>query len=102
MLSNLLRFLIKLVFVVSAAIVGLGLLAVAMIVLIFSVLTALVTGKRPTASLVLRRFQNLQPNGPRPGASRRSDATATSSSSGQVVDVEVREVREDRDDKRLP
>ena len=101
MLSNLLRFLIKLVFVVSAAIVGLGLLAVAMIVLIFSVLTALVTGKRPTASLVLRRFQNLQPNGPWPGASPRSNATATSPSSGQVVDVEVREVREDRDDKRL-
>ena len=102
MLSNLLRFLIKLVFVISAAVVGLGLLAVALTVLVFSVLRALVTGKRPNASVVLRRFQNVQPNNLWPGASPRSNATATSPSAGQVVDVEAREVRDQRDDKRLP
>lgn len=102
MLSKLFRFLIKLVFVASAAVMALGLLAVALVVLVFSLMKALITGKRPAAAVMFRRFQNPQnfpTNGPWPAASPRSNATATSPSTGEVVDVEAREVR---DDKRLP
>ena len=79
---------------ISAAIIGIGLLLVALAVLVFSLLKALVTGRKPAAFVAFRRFQQFSRPGMRPGAPLRHPAPGAAS--GQVVDVEVREIHDDR------
>ena len=95
MISKILRFFLKLVLGLFAAVFALSLLAAALIVVVLSLLKSLVTGRKPAPAMVFGRFQRYSPQGMWPGAASR-DAGAPPAS--DVVDVEAREVR---DDKRL-
>ena len=97
MISKILRFFLKLVLGVFAAVFALSLLAAALIVVVLSVLKSLITGRKPAPAVVFGRFQRYSPQGMWPGGPAQGNAA--NSRAGDVVDVEVREVR---DDKRLP
>ena len=100
MISKILRFFLKLVLGVFAAVFALSLLAAALIVVVLSVLKSLITGRKPAPAVVFGRFQRYSPQGMWPGGPSQSNTA--SPRAGDVVDVEVREVREVRDNKRLP
>ena len=95
LISKILRFFLKLVLGLFAAVFALSLLVAALIVMALSLLKSLLTGRKPAPAVVFGRFQRYSPQGMWPGAAGR-DAGATPV--GDVVDVEAREVR---DDKRL-
>jgi len=97
LISKILRFFLKLVLGVFAAVFALSLLAAALIVVLLSVLKSLITGRKPAPAMVFGRFQRYSPQGMWPGGP--AQGTAANPRAGDVVDVEVREVR---DDKRLP
>lgn len=94
-ISNFLRFILRLILWVFAAIFALSLLAAALVVMTLGLLKALITGKKPQP-MVFGRFQKFSPEAfwPRAGAPGGSPTREA-----DVVDVEVREIR---DDKRLP
>ncbi|RYX92942.1 MAG: hypothetical protein EOO28_20260 [Comamonadaceae bacterium] len=92
--SRVLRLILKLVLAVFAAILAICLLAVALIVVLFSIMKSLITGRKPAPAMVFGRFQQYSPQGMWPGS-----GTAESKPQGDIVDVEVREVR---DERRLP
>lgn len=94
--SRILRFILKLVLAVFAAILAVSLLAAALIVVLLSIVKSLVTGRKPGPAMVFRRFQRYSPQGMWPGG---NGPAASSKAADDVVDVEVREVR---DDRRLP
>ncbi|MBW8720759.1 MAG: hypothetical protein JF626_02300 [Polaromonas sp.] len=97
MISKILRFFLKLVLGLFAAVFAVSLLIAALIVVVLSVLKSLVTGRKPAPAVVFGRFQRYSPQGMWPGGP--SQGHTASSRPSDVVDVEVREVR---DDKRLP
>ncbi|SFV03607.1 hypothetical protein SAMN05216350_11710 [Polaromonas sp. YR568] len=97
MISKILRFFLKLVLGIFAAVFALSLLAAALIVVVLSVLKSLITGRKPAPAMVFGRFQRYSPQGMWPGGPAQGNAA--NQRAGDVVDVEVREVR---DDKRLP
>ena len=97
MISKILRFFLKLVLGVFAAVFAVSLLFAALIVVVLSVLKSLITGRKPAPAVVFGRFQRYSPQGMWPGAPAQGNAA--NPRAGEVVDVEVREVR---DDKRLP
>lgn len=97
MISKILRFFLRLMFGIFAAVFAVSLLAAALIVVALSLLKSLVTGRKPAPAMVFGRFQRYSPQGMWPGGSAQSNPA--SPRPGDVVDVEVREVR---DDKRLP
>ena len=95
-----LRFFIKLLLGLVAAVFAVSLLAAGLIALALGLLKWLVTGKKPAFAIIFSRFRQFSPqntwsgtiNKKRPGTS-------------DVVDVEVREVREVHEahnDRRLP
>ncbi|MBA4329529.1 MAG: hypothetical protein C0428_14965 [Polaromonas sp.] len=94
-ISSFLRFTLRLVLWVFAAIFALSLLAAALVVMTLGLLKALITGKKPQP-MVFGRFQKFSPDAFWPRAETRGSAPARDA---DVVDVEVREIR---DDKRLP
>ena len=96
MISKILRFFLKLVLGLFAAVFAVSLLVAALIVVALSLLKSLITGRKPAPAMVFGRFQRYSPQGMWPGGTGH-DANAPRA--GDVVDVEVREVR---DDKRLP
>nr|WP_254774914.1 hypothetical protein [Polaromonas sp. YR568] len=97
LISKILRFFLKLVLGIFAAVFALSLLAAALIVVVLSVLKSLITGRKPAPAMVFGRFQRYSPQGMWPGGPAQGNAA--NQRAGDVVDVEVREVR---DDKRLP
>jgi hypothetical protein len=98
LISQILRFFLKLVLGLFAAVFAVSLLAAALIVVVLSLLKSLVTGRKPAPAVVFGRFQQrYSPQGMWPGGAGRDAANAPRAA--DVVDVEVREVR---DDKRLP
>ena len=97
MISKILRFFLKLVLGVFAAVFALSLLAAALIVVLLSVLKSLITGRKPAPAVVFGRFQRYSSQGMWPGGPAQGNAA--NPRTGDVVDVEVREVK---DDKRLP
>ena len=92
------RFFLKLLLAAFGIVFALSVLAAALIFMVFTVVAALLTGKKPVPSVVFSRFQKFSPGGvwPRP-ATREGQKKAAKPS--DIVDVEVREVR---DDKPLP
>lgn len=83
--SSLLRFVLKLALGLMAAVFAVSLLAAALVVLAFSLLKALITGKKPAPAMVFSRFQGYAPQ----------DLWGRKAKpAGEVVDVEVRELRE--------
>ena len=102
--SGLFRFTLKLVLAAFGLVFVVSLLAAALIVLAFSLLKSLITGKKTAPAMVFGRFQKFSPEGMWPGASRREGRAGSSGKPGtasDVVDVEVREIKSDVD-KRLP
>ncbi len=94
-ISRVLRFTFRLILWVFAAIFAISLLAAAFVVMTLGLLKALITGKKPQP-MVFARFQKVSPDTFWPGAGARGDTPAREA---DVVDVEVREIR---NDKRLP
>jgi hypothetical protein len=100
-ISSLLGFVLKLVFGLLAAVFALSLLLAGLIYVAVSLLVSLFTGRPSTPAMVFgqfRRFQRFSPQGMWSGGPAR-EASSASPGKGEVVDVEVREVRSD---KRLP
>jgi hypothetical protein len=95
--SQLLRFILKVALSLFAAIFAVSLLLAALIVVVLSLLKSLFTGRKPAPAMVFSRFQRFSTQGMWPG--RPDPKRPASPGSSEVVDVEVREVRED---KRLP
>ena len=85
-LAWLLRFVLKLVLGVMAFIFAISLLLVASLVVVFMLLKALLTGRRPASAMVFRRFRQYSAQ----DVWRRTSAAARFSSA--VVDVEVRDI----------
>ena len=94
-LSQIFRFVLKLVLGLFAAVFAISLLAATLLVLALGWLKALMTGRKPAPSQLFGRFQQFTPRGAWPSsASPRAGTSAKAG--GQVVDVEVREIREDK------
>lgn len=97
MIRNILRFFLKLLLGIFAAVFAVSLLLAALVVVALSLLRSLITGRKPAPAMVFGRFQRYSPQGMWPGGPAQS--TPAGQRAADVVDVEVREVR---DDKRLP
>ena len=100
LVSGFFRFALKLVLAALGLIFVIVLLAVALLVVVFSLLKSLITGKKTTPAMVFGRFQKFSPEGMWPVAPRR-DGAGKPGAASDVVDVEVREIKGDFD-KRLP
>ena len=97
-ISNpILGFFLKLMLAVFAAVFALCLLAVALCALVVSTLKWLVTGKKPAFAIIWSGLRNSSQRVWPTSPARRGDAL--SPGAGEVVDVEVREIKADR---RLP
>ncbi len=98
-----LRFVLKLTLGLFAAVFAVSLLAAALVVLVLSLLKSLITGKKPAPAMAFGRFQKFSTQTIWPGA---RDDRAAKASAADVVDVEVREIKETTQalapDKRLP
>ena len=88
---------IGLVFWLFAAALGLLLAAVVAVLLLVGVVWAVVRGRRPVRPVYVHQFQAYARERVWPG---RRAATGTSATSQEVVDVQVREVRDVRDTDR--
>ena len=91
------RFFIKLVLGLVAAVFAVSLLAAGLIALALSLLKWLVTGKKPAFAIAFSQFRKFSPQNDWSGTFNQKRPAAS-----DVVDVEVREVHEARNDKRLP
>ena len=87
-ISQLVRFAIKLILTVLGLVFAISLLAAALIVVLLSLLKSVLTGKKPAPVVVFSKFQKFAPGGMWPGSAKAQNK-------GEVVDVEVREVRGD-------
>lgn len=105
--SRILRLVLTLVLAAFGLVFMVSLMAAALIVVVLSLLKGLITGKKPAVSMTFNRFQKYSPKGMWPAASNPNMA---GKAAGNVVDVEVREVKEVTEnlgqqatgDKRLP
>jgi hypothetical protein len=95
--NQILRFFIKLVLSLVAAVFAVSLLAAGLIALALSLLKWLVTGKKPAFAIAFSRFRQFSTQTSWSGTFSQKRPEAS-----DVVDVEVREVHEVRHDKRLP
>ena len=95
LISGFFRFTLKLVLAALGLVFVFSLLAAALVVVVFSLLKSLITGKKSSASVAFNRFQQFSPKGMWPGAAGR-EAQNNSAKAGDVVDVEVREIRGDK------
>ena len=93
--SGFFRFALKVVLAALGLVFVVSLLAAAFVVVVFSLLRSLITGKKPTVSMTFNRFQQYSPKGMWPGAAGR-EAQNGLAKAGDVVDVEVREIRHDK------
>lgn len=91
-ISRVFRFILRLVLWTFAAIFAVSLLLASLILLALGLLRSLFTGQKPNP-VVFGRFQRFASQPPWPGAGTRE---ASSTRSGDVVDVEVREIRDDK------
>ena len=92
--SRLVNFVFKLLLGLFAAIFAVSLLVAALFVVALSLLTSLFTGRKPAPATVFGRFHRFSRQGMWPGGSARQEAL--SPSAGEVVDVEAREISEDK------
>jgi len=94
-ISGLFRFIIKLVLAAFGLVLAVGLLLLALTVVVLSLLKGFITGKKPAPAAVFGRFQKFAPGSMWPGNTRAEPKA-------DVVDVEVREVKEPAGDKHPP
>lgn len=92
--NQIFRFILKLVLSLFAAIFALSLLIATLVVLALSLLKFLITGRKPASAMLFEGFQQFRSKAAWPGNTPRSDSPGPQA--GQVVDVEVREIREEK------
>ncbi|MEO8023637.1 hypothetical protein [Polaromonas sp.] len=90
--SRILRFILRLVLWTFAAIFAVSLLLASLVLLALGLLRSLFTGQKPNP-VVFGRFQRFSSQPAWPGTGTREAAPTRS---GEVVDVEVREIRDDQ------
>ena len=90
-ISKILRFALKLLLLTFGLVFALSLLAAAMVVMLISLVKALISGKKPTASMGFGGFQKFSAKAVWPRAA------SAAGKPGEVVDVEVREIHEVRE-----
>ena len=91
-INRVVRFLLRLVLWTFAAIFAVSLLLASLILVVLGLLRSLFTGQKPNP-VVLGRFQRFATQPPWPGTRARAAAPTRG---GDVVDVEVREIRDDQ------
>ena len=96
--SQFFRFVVKLVMAAIGLVFVVSLFIAASVVLVFLLLKSLVTGKKTTPEKVFSRFQKFSPEGLWPRTSTRHGAAGAAK---DVVDVEVREIKH-QVNNRLP
>lgn len=94
LMNQIFRFLLKLVLGIFAAVFALSLLAATLTVVVFSLLASLLTGRKPVPAMVFGRFKQFSQASMWPGGSQR--VAPLKADTRQVVDVEVREIHEDK------
>ena len=92
LIGQIFRFILKLVFGLSAAIVAVGLLLLALMWVALGLLKSLVTGRKPVPAMAFARFQQFSQRQTGPG--KRTFPDKPKAASGQVVDVEAHEVKD--------
>ena len=92
--SQIFRFILKLVLGLSAAVFAVSLLAAALVALVLAVLKSLITGRISAPAMVFGRFQQFSQQSVWPANRARKGSPKTAAD--QVVDVEVREIPDDR------
>ena len=97
--SQVLGLTLKIVLGLFAALFAVALLVAGLIVFVVLLLKSLITGRRPAASMVFGRFQQFSSQKGWSGRGSQDGKSASKPAAGDVVDVEVREIREER---RLP
>ncbi len=111
-MTRLFQLVMRLVFGLFAAIALASLLAAALFLVVLSLLRSLITGKRPTGPMVFGRFQQFSSKAMWPGAKPPPAPNSPPASplaergrhpderprvaSGDVVDVEVRDITPDK------
>ena len=95
--NQILRFFIKLVLGSLAVVFAVSMLAAGLIGLVLSLIKWLLTGKKPALAIAFSRFRQFSPQNNGSGRVSPKKPAVT-----DVVDVEVREVHEAHQDKRLP
>jgi hypothetical protein len=109
-MTRLFQLVMRIVFWLFAAIAVSSLLAVALVLVVLSLLRALITGKRPTGPMVFGRFQQFSSKGMWPGAKPPPSGPPSSPlaergrhpeerprvAGDDVVDVEVRDITPDK------
>ncbi len=97
--SVLLRFVLKLFLAVIALVFATCLIAVALVAVVFSLLKALLTWQKPAPWVVFRQVQKYSARGQWPvngAAGGHSNRERSPVRNADVVDVEVREVPQDK------
>lgn len=111
-MTRLFQLVMRIVFWLFAAIALSSLLAVALVLVVLSLLRALITGKRPTGPMVFGRFQQFSSKGMWTGAKPPTAPSGPPTSplaergrhpeepprvaGGDMVDVEVRDITPDK------
>ena len=97
LIGRFIRFIIKLVLAAFGLVFAVSLLFAALVVMALSLLKSLITWKKPAPFVAFSQFRQFKRDtrGGWPSASKPMPQ-------GDVVDVEVREVKEPANDKRLP
>ena len=100
-ISGIIRFIIKLVLAAFGLVFAVSLLAATLVVLVLGLIKSLLTGKKPALFVAFSQFKRFKQNasGGWPFAEK---FTAQAAPQGDVVDVEMREVKDPQADKRLP
>ncbi|MES2512190.1 MAG: hypothetical protein V4625_19855 [Pseudomonadota bacterium] len=91
-ISQFLRFVLKLVLAAFGIVFALSLLAAALIFMVWRQLVGLITGKKPPPIMAFGKIQRFSPQDMWAASTGGSQA----GKQGDVVDVEVREVRDDQ------
>ena len=95
------RFTIKLVLAAFGLIFAVSLLAAALVAVLLSLLKSLVTGKKPAPFVAFAQFKQFKQHtsGARPFADKFASQPIHQ---GDVVDVDMREIKNPQGDQRLP
>ena len=96
-IGKLFRFIIKLVLAAFGLVFAISFLFVALIVMVLSLLKSLVTWTKPTPFVIFSQYKQFKKTS-RAGWPRASKPMPQS----DVVDVEVREVKDPANEERLP
>lgn len=96
--SRIIGFALKIVVGLFAVVFAVSLLVAGLIVFIVLLIKSLITGRRPTASMAFGRFQQFSSQNGWSGRGAREGASKpnTKPGAGEVVDVEVREIPDER------